>query len=231
MCFGCVYCARPHLQIFFSWMRQGGSWADKFHVKDGQVWLYKHKTYGSPWKFEVQMIFHVNNTWTIQLHTKTSIAHLSLQDYISMLLIQAIHIFIYIYIYIHTNFVLLLWDLSNCGIKPANANEITLCLYSFKYVSFLRGLKQLGVIGTSSRTAYFLRNGKLAEPMQHALQLSADIPTAVWWQPEYEDTLHGPKNSGQTLPRPHWAHGYSQKRASQHCVATFEPNMIQRSSV
>lgn len=99
MCFGCVYCARPHLQIFFSWMRQGGSWADKFHVKDGQVWLYKHKTYGSPWKFEVQMIFHVNNTWTIQLHTKTSIAHLSLQDYISMLLIQAIHIFIYIYIY------------------------------------------------------------------------------------------------------------------------------------
>ena len=135
------------------------------------------------------------------------------------------------YIYIHTNFVLLLWDLSNCGIKPANANEITLCLYSFKYVSFLRGLKQLGVIGTSSRTAYFLRNGKLAEPMQHALQLSADIPTAVWWQPEYEDTLHGPKNSGQTLPRPHWAHGYSQKRTSQHCVATFEPNMIQRSSV
>ena len=135
------------------------------------------------WKFKVHLIFHVNNTWTIQSHTKASIAHLSIHDYISILLIQAIHIFIYIYTY--TNFVLLLWDLSNCGIKPANANEITLCLYSFKYVSFLRGLKQLGVIGTS-RTAYFLRNGKLAAPMQHALQLSADIPTAVWWQPEQE---------------------------------------------
>lgn len=169
---------------------------------------------------------HMNNTITYK-NINCTFVSTGLYLYVT----HTSHTHLHIYIYIHTNFVLLLWDLSNCGIKPANANEITLCLYSFKYVSFLRGLKQLGVIGTSSRTAYFLRNGKLAEPMQHALQLSADIPTAVWWQPEYEDTLHGPKNSGQTLPRPHWAHGYSQKRASQHCVATFEPNMIQRSSV
>ena len=42
----CLLC-RLHLRIFFSSMRswyrgqnqQGGSWADKFHVKDNEVWL------------------------------------------------------------------------------------------------------------------------------------------------------------------------------------------------
>lgn len=183
LCFSLL--CRPHLRFFFSWMRgknqQGGSWADKFHVKDDQVWLYKHKTsmeiQSSP-DFSCEQ--HMNNTITYK-----SINCTFVYTWLYLYITHTSHTHLYIYIYTYTNFVLLLWDLSNCGIKPANANEITLCLYSFKYVSFLRGLKQLGVIGTS-RTAYFLRNGKLAAPMQHALQLSADIPTAVWWQPEQE---------------------------------------------
>ena len=175
---------------------QGGSWADKFHVNDDQVWLYKHKTYGSRWKFEVHLIFHVNNTWTTQLHTKTSIAHLSRVYTCTIVLIQTIHIYTYIYIYIHTYqlcaFIVRPQQLWNQTCKCQRDHSVSLLIQD---VSFLRGLKQLGVIGTSSRTAYFLRNGKLAAPMQHALQLSADIPTAIWWQPEYEDTLHGPRNA------------------------------------
>ena len=107
------------------------------------------------------------------------------------------HLYIHTYIYIYTYQLRAFIETSAIVESNLQMPTRSLCVSNHSSTSlFWRGLKQLRVIGTSSRMAYFLRHGKLlAAPMQYALQLGADIPTAVWWQPEYEDTLHGPKNA------------------------------------
>lgn len=205
---------------------------------------YVNKTYGSPWKFEVHLIFHVNNTWTTQLHHNYIQKHQlhicleSIHDYISIVLIQTIHIYIYTHIptlcfYCETSAIvasnLQMPTRSHC--VPTHSRRL---LNSSWWSGRLAGPLIFWEMESLLRRCNTHCNWAQTFLLPYDDNQSMKIPCMAQERLVHTFSWEVDHFCNEILDKHYHDHiermGYSQKRTSQHCVAT-EPNMIQHSSV